>query len=623
MSLDVELAEIRDFLRGHPPFADLPGDALTRLLPRLTMEYFRRGTAIMAPGRDNFRLFVVRSGAVDIRDSVGTLVDRGEAGACFGSTTLVGGNPSSFTVEAIEDVLALVMDAEAFTELCATHAVFDEFFDEQRSRRISAAVATQQQSYHGSAILKTPTSELVSRPPITVPLAATIRDAALAMCERSVSSLLVMDGNRLAGIITDRDLRNRVLARGVDPGLPVTEVMTADPVTGRTDGLAFEVLLEMVSRNIHHLPLCENDVPVGVVTTTDLMRLEQTNPVYLVGDISKQTDAADVARAALRLPAVAETLVAQDASADDMGRIVTAIGDAVERRLIALAEDRLGPPPVPYCWVTLGSRARIEQALAADQDNALILDNAYQPEEHAAYFTDLAAMVSDGLVAAGYPRCVGAIMATNPDLRISLARWRKAFHKWMHKPEPEAILRASIFFDMRPVAGDASLYVTLADEIRGEAPTSRRFLAHLARNAVSNEPPIGFFRGFVLAKEGQHKDTLDIKRGGVGAVVDLARVHALAIGSPAVHTDTRLADAIEAGTIDRGRGEDLRDAFEFISYVRFRHQAAAVKAGRAPDNHLAPDELSSFDKRHLREAFAIVRSAQSVLGTVHGTGALG
>lgn len=126
-----------------------------------------------------------------------------------------------------------------------------------------------------------------------------------------------------------------------------------------------------------------------------------------------------------------------------------------------------------------------------------------------------------------------------------------------------------------------------------------------------------------MEKEGDHKDTLDIKRGGIGAVVDLARVHALALGVGATNTDDRLAAALAAGVMDAGRGADLRDAFEFISYVRLRHQAAAVRAGLPPDNHVRPDELSSFDKRHLREAFAIVRSAQSTLGAVYGTGKLG
>lgn len=622
MALDVELAEIRDFLARHHPFDALPPDELSGLVAELSMEYFRRGTRLIAKGDDNHHLYVVRSGAVDILDAADTLVDRGAAGTCLGAITLVSGNPSTFDVVAIEDVLALRMGAATFHRLRDRHPEFAHFFDEQRARRMRGAVAQQQLSATGSAILKTRVRSLVTRDPVVVAAGVTIREAAQAMTAAGVSSLLVLDGEDLAGIVTDRDLRNRVVAAGADPAGPVTGVMTAAPVTGSPDALAFEALLEMVARNIHHLPLLEDGRPVGVITTTDLMRLEHANPVYLAGDVSKQATPEGVAELAHRLPKVVESLVAQDASADDIGRVVTAIGDTVERRLVALAEERLGPAPVPYCWVTLGSRARHEQALAADQDNALILGDDVGPGD-AAYFAAFADLVSTWLVAAGYPKCTGGVMATNPSWRLPLAGWQSVFTEWLKRPVPEAILRASIFFDMRPVAGDTRLYAALAEAVRRRAPRSKRFLTQLARHAVANEPPLGFFRGLVVERSGTHKDALDIKRGGIGAVVDLARVYALAERTPAVNTQARLAGAVAAGTIAADRGEDLRDAFEFISYVRLRHQAAQVRAGRTPDNYVLPGQLSSFDTRHLREAFAIVRSAQSTLASIYTTGALG
>ena len=422
-----------------------------------------------------------------------------------------------------------------------------------------------------------------------------------------------MDGHQLAGIVTDRDLRTRVLAAGVDPGVGVVDVMTAEPVTGTVDALAFEVLLEMVGRHIHHLPIVDaTGRPVGIVTTTDLLRLEHANPVYLAGDIAKQPDIAGITRVAARLPHVVQALVEQDASADDIGRVVTAVGDTVERRVIALAEADLGPAPVPYCWVTLGSRGRLEQALAADQDNAMILDDSVLPD-HARWFEALAVTVVEGLEACGYPRCPGGVMATNPRWRQPLARWRQEFSTWLHQPVPDALLGASIFFDMRPVHGDATLHARLQQHVLAASPRSKVFLAHLAKQATGNEPPLGFFRGLVLEKAGDHKDTLDIKRGGIGPVVELARAHALSVGSPAVNTRARIEAARAAGILGDERADDLRDAFEFISYVRLRHQAAQVRQGKPTDNFVAPGEPVELDKRHLREAFAIVRAAQSAL----------
>lgn len=613
MALDVELTETRDFLARHEPFDALPGGVLDRLPGRMTVQYFRRGTRLIEKGRDNHHLFVLRSGAADVHDPQGTLVDRGGEGACFGSITLTEGNPSTFEVTALEDCLALVLPAEDFHRLSAEHRDFASFFDAQRASRMSGAVASVQLSSTGGAILKTRVRDLITRSPIGVDAQVSVRDAARLMSVERVSALLVMRSGKLAGIVTDRDLRNRVLAADLDPGIDVSEVMTTDPVTGSVDDLAFEVLLEMVGRHIHHLPILDaHDQPVGLVTTTDLLRLEESNPVYLAGDIAKQVDVAGVARASSRLPQVVLSLVEQDASADDIGRVVTAVGDAVERRLLALAESDLGPPPVPYCWVSLGSRARLEQALAADQDTAMIIDDAMLPE-HEAWFEALAQRVTADLVACGYPRCTGDVMATNSRWRQPLSQWRRQFTTWLSEPVPDAILGASIFFDMRPVHGDATLHARLQQHVLTASPHARVFLAHLAKQATANEPPLGFFRGFVLEKAGSHQHTLDIKRGGIGAVVELARVYALSMGSPAVNTRARLEAAHAAGILGDDRAADLRDAFEFISYVRLRHQGAQVRQALPPDNHVAPDDLSSFDKRHLREAFAIVRQAQTAL----------
>ena len=614
MGLEVELAEIRDFLAQHEPWDGLPGAVLDALPSSLAIEYFRRGTRLIARGRDNHHLYVLRSGAVEVHDAQGTLIERSGAGSCHGSITLTTGNPSTFDVTAIEDTLALLVPADLFRVLCAEHPHVDAFFDAQRQHRMRAAVAELQLGDVAGAILRTRVSDMLRREPVSVPRSASIREAAGMMSERRVSSLLVMDGDQLAGIVTDRDLRTRVVAAGLDTGLPVTAVMTEDPVTGRDDALAFQVLLEMVGRAIHHLPILAADGrPVGLVTTTDLLRLERTNPVYLAGDIGKQTTVAGIAGVVERLPRVVEALVGQDATADDIGRVVTSVGDAVEQRLIALAEDELGPPPVPYCWVALGSRARLEQALAADQDTALIIDDAVTPEQ-AEWFERLATRVVDGLEACGYPRCRGDAMATNPRWRRPLGEWVEEFGRWMRRPEPEALLSASIFFDMRPVHGDLTLHTRLQDFVVTTAPGSAVFLAHLAAHASRNEPPLGFFRNLVLEKHGEHRDTLDIKKGGILGIVELARVHGLAVGSRAVNTIARLEDAREGGALSRELAEDLRDAFEFIGYVRLRHQAAQVRAGTSVDNRVAPDGLSSFEKRHLREAFTIVRGAHQALG---------
>ena len=618
---DAEIPEVTDFLAEHAPFAAVPRADLERLARRLTIRYARRGSRLMSVGRGNDEVFVVRSGAVQITDDNGTLVSRGGEGTAFGTTAL-GDQPSRFDVVAIEDSLLLVLPAPAFRELAAAHTAVEDFFSQQRAARLRHALQTMPHSERQSAVLQTRLRDLLRREPITTTGDATIREAAQLMAREQVSSLLVVEGDRLVGIVTDRDLRTRVLAAGLDTSAPVNAMMTTDPVTARPDDIAMELILEMTSRNIHHMPVVGGDggtTPLGMLTSTDLMRLERANPIHLVGDVAKAGDLDTLVTLSQRLPRIIDQLVHEDATADGIGRIVTAVGDAIEQRLLHLAERELGPSPAAYAWVVLGSQARLEQGPGSDQDNALVLSDDATPDD-APWFEALATFVVDGLVACGYPRCPGDIMATNPRWRQPLREWKRTFAKWIDEPVPDAILRSAIFFDLRTVHGDHSLVAELQEQIRVSAPRSTRFLAHLARNAAANEPPLGFFRGFVLEREGEHKDTLDLKRGGFHAVVEVARVHALSRGLPQVSTLSRITAAAGAGGLSAARAADLHDAFEFIRYVRLLHQAKQIRSGEQPDNFVAPSELSSFEKRHLRDAFQIVRTAQQTILQSHPLG---
>ena len=613
---DTELAEVADFLSRHAPFDALP-ESVRRSLPRrMTSRYYRRGSHLMAVGRDSDDLYLVRSGAIEIRDADGGLVRQGAEGTTAGSTTLVGGNPSRFDVVAMEDTLALHLPAAVFHELSGAYPRFADHFDMERTDRLRPTATGTRSTGHGEAILRVSAREVARRAPVTVPLGAAIAEAAQEMTAEGVSSLLVLDGERLVGILTDRDLRRRVVAEGLDPARPVDEVMTPDPLVADADASALELLLTMTQANIHHLPVVEGGRPIGMVTTTDLMRLERVSAVYVAGDVAKQTDVAGVAAVAARLPRIVDQLVEQEVSAGDITRMVTAVGDAVERRIIALVEAELeaegwGPAP-SYCWMVLGSKARHEQALGSDQDHAVIVaDDA--PEGAEEYVAALAERVVTGLETAGYPRCDGDVMASNPRWRQRLSGWRREFRQWIEQPVSDAVLTASIFFDSRPLAGDRGLHEALTAEVTARAPQGTLFLAHLAKQAVLNEPPLGFFRGFVLAKAGEHKDTLDLKRGGIGAIVDLARVHALGNGLASVSTRSRLLAAGRSGAMSETTAGSLVHALELISQVRLEHQARQTRAGLTPDSRISPDELTALEQRSLRAAFQTVRRAQQAL----------
>ncbi|OYO24962.1 nucleotidyltransferase [Enemella dayhoffiae] len=609
--MEVELAEVRDFLAAHDPFGALPTGELDALPKRLRLRYVRRGRSLIALGQQPEHLMLLRSGAADTHDDRGVLLQRDEPGTCFGFTALLDGSPSPYSVTAAEDALVLELPAADFTELCAEHPTFSQFFLRRRNS-IAAAAEALHATDSGRAVLRVRAEALLGRDPITSTGDRTVREAARLMTEHRVSALLVVDDTgSLIGILTDRDLR-RVLAEARDPHTAVAKVTTADPVTVAPETTAVELLLEMLTRNVHHLPVTRGGRPLGMISSGDLVRLERTNPVYLAGEVARQTDLPSLARLTDRVPRIVSQLVEADATAGEIHRVLTAVADEVARAALRMAEQELGPPPMPYCFVVLGSQGRREHGLGSDQDNALITAEPATGEA-AAWFSALAERVTTSLATCGQPLCPGGVMATTAAWRTDVAAWQRHFLRWLDQPDPTSVLHAQIFFDLRPIHGDLSLAERLRSEVLQRSPDSARFLGHLAKQATDRQPPLGFLRGFVLERAGEHRDTFDLKAGGIAAVVEIARVYALAGGLTEVGTVERLGAAQRAGLLGADASADLIDAFELIGYVRLRHQARQLRAGLVPDNHVRPADLSGLEKRHLKESFTVIRTVQESL----------
>ncbi|MHA7861013.1 DUF294 nucleotidyltransferase-like domain-containing protein [Tessaracoccus sp. Y36] len=602
-----ELAETIQFLAAREPWSLLSAQQIESFARRAVGQYVRRGDVVLAAGQAPLAMFVVRSGAVEIIDANGVLIDHDEQGDCFGQSSILEERPSRFTFTAIEDSLLWSFAPEVVRELVAFPEV-RRFFTEARLGDATRHVP------EGGPVLQVPVREMLTRSPITIDLGHTVRQAALAMTEHRVSAIIVTSGDGdLAGILTDRDLR-RVVADGIDVDSPLSAVMSHTPFTIGADALALDVLLSLVQHKIHHLPVLEDDKVLGMVTSGDLMRLERSSPLYMVGDLARQHDVAGLVKVMGRIPNLVGRLLRQDATAEDITRIISRTTEALAQRIAEMGEAELGAPPVPYAWVALGSLARQEQALGSDQDHAFILSDDALPE-HDEYFAALAEYCTAALVECGFPRCRGEAMATNPRWRMPLREWQRTFSNWLAAPTSEAVLNSSIFFDMRPLHGDHTLYTALQQRVLRAAPESTRFLGHLAKHANAAEVPVGFLRGFVVEKRGQHRDRLDIKLGGINPIVDVARIYALRWGLPQVSTRARLAAAAEHGA----EVENLLDAHEFLGYIRLQHQGRQVAAGSEPDNHVNPEDLSDFERRSLREAFVIVGKAQAALNVAFQT----
>lgn len=615
--MQIELIEIRDHLSRFPPFEHLPEETLELIAGQTEISYFQAGQDIVLFDQPIHHLHYVRSGAVEVYRRNGELYNRLSEGDIFGHFGLLRNNRVRFPVRALEDSLIYLIPEHLFQQLCEQFDVFADFVEAEGQSRLQLAVAAQDQA---AQRMQVRVSKLLGRNAVSVDAGESVQKAAQTMSEAGVSSLLVMAQNPqgsqqadMVGIITDRDFRNRVIAAGLDYSTPIGQVMTPQPVTLQGNDSVFDAMLTMLRHNIHHLPILHRRRPLGVICLADITRFETQSSLYLVNNIFNCQSASELQALVPDVRATFVRMVKEGATAHMIGQAMSSIGRNFSQRLIELAEAELGPAPVPYCFMALGSMARDEQLIVTDQDNALVLDDRFDPKQHDDYFLQLATRVSDGLAACGYSYCKGGIMATNRDWRQPLRVWRQYFSQWITRPNPQALLNSCIFFDLDPVQGESDLVVQLQQEVAEQASQSPAFLASMARNALNRTPPLGFFRTFVMEKDGKQNKIINLKGRGTAPLTDLVRVHALACGSTAQNTNDRLDAIATTKLLTPEAIEGLRVAQEFLSIVRIRHQAWQLEHGEEPNNYIEPEALTATERHSLKDAFQVLSNAQKFL----------
>jgi CBS domain-containing protein len=598
--------EIGAFLSRYPPFDALDHERLARVVASVQIEHFAPGTVILRQaGEPSRHLYVVRKGAVEIVDD-GRAIDQIGEGEVFGMWSLLGHVAPSATVRATEDTLCYLVDADVATSVLETGAGI-AFVAASVRRRLSRVEDTLRAETDPTRFRSV--GELIRRPPVTCDAGTPIAEAAELMARERVSSLLVPSDGGAVGILTDRDLRTRVVAARLGGDTPIREVMTPDAETVPSVAMAGEVLLRMLELGVHHFPVVAGGRVVGVVTDTDLMGIGRDTPFALKSAIERAPDREAVSAALRQLPVVVGALV--DASADpvDVGHVVGFAIDAATRRLLELGLARLDAPPPRWAWLALGSAARQEQALRTDQDHAIAFDDDATDDPA---FAELASLVVSGLEAGGIPRCTADAMATNEALRLPLGGWVRRMDAWMRAEGPKGSEQLSIVLDYRKVGGPLDAEPALDDAMR-DAARRPIFLRHLARRALDERPPTGFVRDLVVESRGEHAGTVDLKHRGIVIVGGLARYHAVRSGVSAKRTVDRLRGAEAAGAIDAETREGLEESFRFLWEVRLRHHVERHRAGLPADDFVNPHELGSVARQGLKEAFRIVGRAQKAL----------
>jgi CBS domain-containing protein len=600
------MREIEGFLAAHSPFDTLPAEVLAQTAATVEVRRYQRGAYILRQGGPPATdLYVLARGQVELRrhddDSVGAgeLIQTISEGTVFGQLSVLGGAAPLWDAVARKSSLCYLVPAEQLERLRLLSG-FEALLIQRAGDHIRAAFAARRAAappnpFAGRA------RELIARPLVTCSPHETVRVAAQRMHAEGVSSLVV-DADP-PGFLSDRDLRDRVLAPGLDSHTFVRQVMSTPVITATADATVAEMLLTMVEEGIHHLPVGEAGQLIGMVTDTDLLRHESRHPLFLRRRLD-HPGPADLVAYAEEVRLAAMRLIDAGTPVDDLGRITGSAWDGLVTRVLRDAEARLGAPPAPYAFLVLGSQARLEATLHSDQDHVLVLADDSGAEAEA-YATALAEEVVAALERCGLPRCPGGVMASNPRWRLPLEAWRRAFRTWINEPDDEALADAIIFFDFRQVHGSLDAESALRPVVQSAADHPV-FLASLARTALRRESPLDFLGQLRGVRRGQHRHQLDLKLQGIAAIVDLARLFALEAGLPETNTLARLRLADGRSTIDTVTS-DLAEAFEYLQEVRLRHQAARRGAGEVPDNYVALSDLSALEYRWLKDVFRLIQ----------------
>ena len=625
-----ETGDVQTFLAQHPPFNHLAENQLEFASANIYVAFSKSGSELQLAATTEdapaVGMLIVRSGSLEVRDNQGVLIDRLSDGDYLVPAVLYSDARKLPHVYVLEDCLYYELAASAFESLTASSKEMAAVCETDKTRTAHARSTDNQWSYSGDeerkdvylgqSVRDTMSSVIIFAAPET-----SIREAAQLMKEHHISSLLIKDQTRLVGIVTDRDFRIRVLADGVADSDAIASVMTPDPMCIEVDSLLRDAQLKMMAEGIRHLPVLDDQRPVGIISQTDVLRANNIEPISLIHSINRAKNVEDLVKVAAEIPDLVVKLVARDTRAIEVGKIITTLTDGITKCLLGLAKAEFGPPPCDYAWLAFGSQARQEQALGSDQDNGLLLPDDISSED-AGYFRNFTAFVNGGLDQCGMPYCPGGIMAKNEKWRMSLRAWKNCFGRWIAEPSPKAVMHSSIFFDMRHIEGDAELTLALQDYVLKRAKTNTIFLALMCDNALLHSPPLGFFKTFVLETDGDHNQTLDLKKRGTIPIVDIARNYALSVGVPSLNTIDRLAAIQQEGAMSREMAYSLIDAHEFIAGLRLEAQGKQYRAGQKADNYLDPEKLSSLLRHQLKDAFNVVRDAQAAMKVRFGGGVL-
>lgn len=614
-----------DFLRLHAPFDRMEADALRFLAEHIKLAHYPQNARILASEMGVARtLHIVQRGkvrakaATDGSDPSSLTLGPGQ---CFSIGALMAQQSSSTSYIARDEVFCYELAADDFFTLTQKSTVFNLFCTQHIAGLLKQSQQQLQVQFAQRAAeqktMNSPLATIISREPVAVAPDTSIRRGVELMAGRHLGSMIVVDAaQQPVGIFTLSDLLKRIVLPGASLDQAIANVMSPRPFSLALAANAHDAAVAMAMHGIRHVLVVDDGGRLkGVVSERDLFKLQGAGLRQIRHAIDGATSIEMLRHARADVRQLALTMLSEGVGGQEVTQFISALNDTVARRVIELNLERHDFYGIDWAWLAFGSEGRDEQTFTTDQDNGIIylLTDLMDREQTQLRFLDFARDVNADLDRCGFPLCKGNIMASNPELCLTLEEWEERFARWIRTPEPQALLNASIFFDFRPLYGKFHLAHRLRLYLLRQAQGNPLFLRMLAENALTVMPPLGRIRDFITGVDPEHPGTIDLKKYGARLFTDAARVFALAHQVEATNTVTRLKRAAPLMNIVP---EDLAasiEGFNFLQLLRLRHQHFEQEHGREGDNLIRPDDLNEIERRVLKEAFRQARKLQARL----------
>ena len=616
------------YLLSTVPFSFLPEHELEEISESLSVIFHQKNTILFIQGKTPVEhLYIIQKGSAeryfeesDRKTLKSTLTEGDMYG---GISMLLNDGIAIRTLETVEDSYFYAIPRKQFLKLCASYDMFSDYFTNTFGKRMldktyaSFVTRSSHPKEDSLRFFNQHISNIFNKKLLVCDLDLSIQQAAKMMTAYHCSSIFIRSGEGdIFGVVTDNDLRKKVIASGYDIKNPIFNIMSTPLFTIPENALVFEGLLMMMKNNIKHLAVTnENGKVVGILTNRDLLTSQGQSPIFLIQEIMKADTPDKLTDKHKMLPNLIQALITNGAKTNNVTRLITTISDTLLNRFIRFAIEKIGDPPVKFSFFILGSEGRMEQTLKTDQDNAIVYEDVPddQKEEVNAYFLKLGEEVCAWLDKSGYDFCEGGIMAKNEKWCQPLSVWKEYFFKWIRKAGPEELLKASIFFDLRYAYGDKVIFDRLVSFLFSSLTGWVGFFRNLTENALHFKPPLGFFGSFVVETKGDNKNAFDLKRAMM-PIVDFARIYSLKNEIKDTNTQERLKQLYFSKVLTWEDYNEIDQAYSFMMQLRFLRQISTiVEENNKPDNYVNPKKLSRLEQTMLKEIFRKIERFQQKL----------